>query len=68
MMFDPEEIVTLGGAKMTLRGAVAKVIEIPQSYRNLATIFRQEGHPSILDIDAIEAIALSPAFALPANR
>lgn len=65
MAFDPEEIVTLGGAPMTLRRAVAKVHEIPQSYRSLATIFRRRGPPSILDIDAIEAIAFGPAFLAP---
>lgn len=68
MSFDPEEIVTLGGAPMTLRRAVAKVIEIPPSHRGLATIFRRKGPASILDIDAIEALALSPDFVPPADR
>jgi hypothetical protein len=61
MTFDPDEIVTLGGAPMPLRVAVAKVQAIPSSYRSLATIFRR-GEPALLDIDAIEAIAASPAF------
>jgi hypothetical protein len=62
-MFDPDEIVSLGGAPMTLRAAVAKVQEIPAGYRSLATIVR-EGEPSLLDIDAIDAIAHRLAFIL----
>jgi hypothetical protein len=61
MIFDPDEIVTLGGAPMTLRDAVARVQAIPASYRSLATIVHR-GEPALLDIDAIEAIAVSPAF------
>jgi hypothetical protein len=61
MTFDPDEVVTLGGAPMTLRAAVAKVQAIPNGYRSLATIFRK-GEPSLLDIDAIDAIAHRLAF------
>ena len=50
---------------MTLRAAVAKVQAIPNGYRSLATIFRK-GEPALLDIDAIDVIAHSPAFLLTA--
>lgn len=58
---DPDEIVTLGGASMTLRAAVARVQTIPSAYRSLATIART-GEQALLDIDAIDAIAQSKAF------
>ena len=61
MQFDLDETITLGGVAMTLRTAVAKVQEIPSSYRSLATIFRK-GQPGILDIEAIDAIAESAVF------
>ena len=61
MIFDPDEMVTLGGVPMTLRTAVARVQAIPSSYRSLATILRR-GEPALLDIDAIDVIAKSSAF------
>jgi hypothetical protein len=56
MSFDPDEDVTLNGAKMTLRSAVAKVMALPPDDRMGATIFRN-GEPSTLDRTQIEVIA-----------
>jgi hypothetical protein len=56
MSFDPDEDVTLNGAKMTLRSAVAKVMALPPDDRIGVTIFRN-GDPSILDRAQIEDIA-----------
>jgi hypothetical protein len=61
MTFDPDEIVTLGWAPMTLRAAVIKVQAIPTEYRSLAVIVRKK-EPAFLDIEAIDAIAQSPTF------
>jgi hypothetical protein len=56
MSFDPDEDVTLNGAKMSLRDAVAKVMALPSDDRIGATIFRN-GDPSMLDRAQIEDIA-----------
>jgi hypothetical protein len=56
MSFDPEEDVTLNGAKMSLRSAVAIVMALPPDDRIGATIFRN-GEPSSLDRAQIEDIA-----------
>ena len=56
MSFDPDEDVTLNGAKMSLRSAVAKVMALPPDDRIGATIFRN-GEPPSLDRAQIEDIA-----------
>jgi hypothetical protein len=56
MSFDPDEDVTLNGAKMSLRSAVAKVMALPPDDRIGATISRN-GEPSSLDRAQIEDIA-----------
>jgi hypothetical protein len=56
MSFDPDEDVTLNGAKMTLRSAVAKVMALPPDDRIGVAIFRN-GDPSMLDRAQIEDIA-----------
>jgi hypothetical protein len=56
MSFDPDEDVTLNGAQMTLRSAVAEVMALPPDDRIGATIFR-DGDPSILHRAQIEDIA-----------
>ena len=60
MSFDPEEIVTLPGhGKMSLRGAVAKVMTLRAKHLDayvLASIFR-DGDPPILDLHQIEVLA-----------
>jgi hypothetical protein len=61
MAYHPEEIVTLNGAKMTLRTAVRNVMALPPDQRATNSIFR-EGEPSILDREQIEAIAALPLF------
>jgi hypothetical protein len=61
MSFDPDEDVTLNGAKMSLRSAVAKVMALPPDDRIGATIFRN-GDPPILDRAQIEDIADLPGF------
>jgi hypothetical protein len=55
MSFDPDEDVTLDGAKMTLRSAVAKVMALPPDDRIGVTISRN-GDPAILDRAQIEDI------------
>jgi len=58
--FDPEEIVTLPGhGKMSLRGAVAKVMNLRSQNLEayvLAAIFR-DGDPPILDLSQIDVLA-----------
>lgn len=62
MKYDPEEIVTLnGGAKMTLRSAVASIMKLPTDQRAGNSVFR-EGEPSILDVKQIEELAALPQF------
>jgi hypothetical protein len=61
MSFDPDEDVTLDGAKMTLRSAVATVMALPPDDRIGVTIFRN-GDPSSLDRAQIEDIADLPGF------
>jgi hypothetical protein len=61
MSFDPDEDVTLNGAKMSLRSAVAKVMALSPDDRMGATIFRN-GEPPILDRAEIEDIADLPGF------
>ena len=56
MSFDPDEDVTLNGAKMSLRSAVAKVMALPPDDRIGATIFRN-GEPPVFDRAQIEDIA-----------
>jgi len=63
MIFDPNEIVVLGGAKMTLRKAVIKVLGIPEDYRSLATI-RRDTAPTILDFEQIQELSLLPVFSI----
>jgi hypothetical protein len=48
MSYDPDEDVTLNGAKMSLRSAVAKVMALSPDDRMGATIFRN-GEPPIPD-------------------
>ncbi|MDN3278822.1 hypothetical protein QWJ07_31485 [Frankia sp. RB7] len=57
--FDPDEIVTLDGAKMTLRKAVARATSLPSNA--LVSVFR-EGEPPILDRPQLDALARDPAF------
>jgi hypothetical protein len=61
MTYDPDEDVTFNRAKMSLRGAVAKVMALPPDDRIGATIFRN-GEPPILDRAEIEEIADLPGF------
>jgi hypothetical protein len=61
MAYDPNEIVTLNSAKLTLKTAVAKVIALPPQERVTVTIFR-EGEPPTLDAAQIEDIARLPGF------
>jgi len=60
MSFDPEEIVTLPGhGKMSLRGAVARVMTLRAQNLDayvFAAIFR-DGDPPILDLPQIEKLA-----------
>jgi hypothetical protein len=61
MVYDPDEIVSLHSAQMTLKTAVAKVMALPLHERATATIFRT-GVPTILDAAQIETIARLPGF------
>jgi hypothetical protein len=61
MSYDPDEDVTLNGAKMSLRSAVAKVMALSPDDRMGAVIFRN-GEPPILDRAEIEDIADLPGF------
>jgi hypothetical protein len=61
MNYDPDEDVTLNGAKMSLRSAVAKVMALSPDDRMGVTIFRN-GEPPILDRAEIEDIADLPGF------
>jgi hypothetical protein len=61
MEYDRDQIVSLNGAQMTFKTAIAKVMALPPGERVKFTIFR-EGEPPILDAAQIEAIAQLPGF------
>ena len=66
MNYDREEIVSLNGASMTLRTAIAKVMALVNDKRYPSPIFRDKGkEPPIFDLAQIEAIAELPEFKSP---